>query len=353
MQTRRLWVLLPAIVLLSAASQAKAGHHGPSCGPQVHYIEKTIMKSIWCTETRKVHCTAYRYEPREQTYTEYQCVPETKQVVRTCTVMKPVTKTKMVPYTVCKPVYRPVTKEYTVCVPTWVEKEVQYCVNVPVWTEKQVNYTVYEPHTETRQATRRVCKVVPETVYRQVQRDCGHWAVQQYQVPCGYCYDCNGCCVPQYRTVCRRVWVPKVVVENVPCTVYRNTYVDVPYTYCVTVCKPRVYTKTVRVCSYKQEMRSCKVRECAYKYETRQCTYNVCEYKTETHHRQVNYTVCVPHEQQYTENVTTYKQVPVEKKCTYQVCVPYTVEKEVQVQVCKMVPATIMVPICCGPCCCY
>jgi hypothetical protein len=360
MLLHRFLIGLPALLLLLATSQVNAGIFGHGCGhagcaaccaPQICYVEKTVMQPTWCIERQKVVCTETRTVMQEKKYVVNQCVPVQTAVPCMVTVMEPQVRVKQVPVQVCKPVVRQVTREYHVCVPKWVEREVQYTENVPVWVDREVSCTVMVQHQEMRQGVNRVCKMVAKPIVKQVQRDCGHWATQTYTVQCGSYVDCNGCCHPVMRTCCRRVWVPKIVVENVTCTVYEPSYVDVPYNYCVTVCKPEVRKSIVRECSYRQVVRTCKVRECCYVQEMRQCTFNVTEYKPEVEYREARYTVCVPKEVQTTKYVTSYKTVQVEKSCMVPVCVPQQVEKEICVRVCKMVPKTITVPVCCGPCC--
>lgn len=352
----RFWIGLP-VMLMTLASQVQAGifhhhgghHHAGCCGNCcVQYVEKVVMQPTVCPEVRQVVCTEYRQEMREHRYMEIQCVTEKKPVVCNYTVMVPQVRTQLVNYTVCKPVVRQVVQNYQVCIPTWTDKPVQYTVCVPVWTDRQVSYTVNVPHVEQRQAVRRICRSVPHEVHRQVVRDCGHWAVQNYCVQCG----CDPCGRPIYRNCCRKVWVPNLVTEDITCTVYKPAYFDEPYNYCVTVCRPEQRVRVVRECSYRQEVRQGTVRVCGYRYEQRQCTHNVCEYKPEVHQKEVQYTVCVPEVRQCTQYVLCPKKIAVERTCMVPVCVPHQVQRQVTVNVCKMVPKTIMVPVCGGCNCC-
>jgi hypothetical protein len=141
--------------------------------------------------------------------------------------------------------------------------------------------------------------------------------------------------------VCRKVWCPNIVEEQITCTVYKQQIVEEPCEYQVTVCHPEKRTRTVKVCNMKQEVR------------TQIC--HVTNYETEVVTKEVPYTVCVPQQKTWTETVTTYQQVPEEVTRTVTVCVPVQVEKEVQVNVCHMVPKTIQVPVhsCCKVRCCH
>jgi hypothetical protein len=228
------------------------------------------------------------------------------------------------------------------------------------------------PHLVTRQATRTVCRMVPETSMRTVTRDAGHWETRMVTVPapCGGCGSCGAC----GHTVCKKVWVPKLVTEQVPYTTHRPHYEQVPYTYTCTVMKPETHIRTVRVCDQRTEMREKRDRVCTYRMETRTRPVQVCDYRTEVRsrvdrvcsyrletrsrqvpvtryrtemrHRDVQYTVCVPEQRTVQETVTTYRCVPEQVQQTYSVCVPYQVPKVVHHRVCHMVPKTVMVAAC-------
>ena len=182
----RVWRMRIRYVVMSSAD----------CGPQ--YVERTVMVPEWGTETRIVNATEYRSESRERTITVNRRVAETQQRTQTYTVNVPQTKTRTVSYTVSKPVYETQSVNYTVNVPVWndVAKEYtvqvpytenverSYTVSVPVWSDVEQSYTVMVPQTETRQATRTVCRRVAETSTRTVTRDQGHWETQMVEVAC-------------------------------------------------------------------------------------------------------------------------------------------------------------------------
>jgi hypothetical protein len=269
-----------------------------------------------------------------------------KEVQRCCIVMVPEQRVHKVQHAVCKPVCKEVEHTYTVC--------------VPVWKEVEQQYTVMVPHQEQRQGVRRVCRMIEEEVEQTVCVDRGHWETQMVEVPCyshrgcwrgrrcghgcggcGGCGSCGGCCQPCTRTVCRQVWVPNVVQEVVKVKCCKPQIVEEPYAYMVTVCKPEVRVRKVRVCEYQQEPRTVK------RYVT--------TYETEIVEREVTYTVCVPKKKMWTEQVTCYQSVPEEVVRDVTVCVPHQVEKEVVVKVCRMVPKCVQVPVtncCCRRRCC-
>jgi hypothetical protein len=219
---------------------------------------------------------------------------------------------------------------------------------VPEWQDVEKEYTAMVPHREKRTATRTVCHRVPVTETRQVTRDRGHWERQIVEVPsrsCGGCGHCGGGYCGGTATVCRNVWVPNLVTEDVQYTRYVPQTSEQEYEYYVTVCRPETRTYTARVCNYKTETRTATVKVCEYRTETRSKTYQVCTYENQEQSRDVTYTVNVPQTQTKTFDVTSYKTVAEEKTETYRVRVPHPVQKEVDVRVCKMVPQTVTVPI--------
>ncbi len=44
-------------------------------------------------------------------------------------------------------------------------------------------------------------------------------------------------CAPATTTVCRRVWVPNIVTEQITVTTYQNQMSTQEYTYTVTLCR--------------------------------------------------------------------------------------------------------------------
>lgn len=336
---RRCLLVLTAFgMLFLVAGSAMAGGPCGGCSPcggcgEVTYVERTCYVPEWVTETRMMTVCEYTQEQREVKQTVCKYVPVQKEVQRSCTVLVPEQRTKTVQYTVCRPVVQEVEKQYTAC--------------VPFWREEQRQYTAYVPVVEKRQGVRQVCKTVTEEVAKTVCVDRGHWETQMVEVACLPCaprrcglfrHGCSTCCCqPCTTTVCRSVWVPNVVEEQVTVTVCKPQIVEEPYEYTVTVCKPEVRTCTVKVCDWKQEVRTMKC--------------HVTTYETDVVQKEVAYTVCVPQLKTWTETVTCYQTQAEEVTRTVTVCVPHQVQKEVQVNVCRMVPKTVQVPVRCGTCC--
>src|SRR6185436_11119818 len=184
---------------------------------------------------------------------------------------------------------------------------VNFTVCKPVMETVQKECTVMVPHTETRQSTRAVCKMVPVVQKRTVCEDQGSYqdVEQTYTVGCG-------CCAQQCTRTCK-VWVPKMVTREVEYTCMKPQVEQVPYVYTVTVCKPETRTQEVKVCKMVSEQQS----------------------------REEQYTVCVPQKKTITQEVKVCKMVSEPKTCTYTVQVPYTVQKQVETRVCKMVAKTV------------
>jgi hypothetical protein len=286
--TRTMLVCLALCAVVATGAVATAGGVEP-CAPAVKHVQKTVLCPTWVMEDRVVCVTEYTKEQRTCKYTEYQRIPERKEVQRQCTVMVPETRSREVTYTVCK----------------------------PIWKEEERTYTVMVPRCETREGTRQVCKMVPVKKTRTVCEDQGHWEERTKVTKAGACDPCK-----PVKTCTR--WVPNLVKKEVEVTCMKPTMVSEPCTYTVTVCEPQERTCKVKVCSYVKEQK----------------TKTVCE------------TVCVPKTKTWTETCTTYKCVPVEKTRTYTVCVPHKVEKTCQVRVCKMVPKTVEVSVCEASCRC-
>jgi hypothetical protein len=317
MQFVRRGILMSAVMGLAViqvgianagGSYGYAGGHAAGCGgcggcgPQYQTVQKTIYVSQMVPQTRIVNVTQYHNEVRQRNVTFHRRVPETKAVVENYTVMVPQKQTR--------------TQNYT--------------VNKQVWQDVQQNYVVRVPHQEVRQATRTVCTPVQVQKMRTVCRDQGYWETVTMKVPCGPpvracggCGGCTSCCVPQYKTVCRQVWRPNIVTEQVPVTVWQNQISQQPYQYTQTVYRPETRTRTMRVCKYVPE----------------------------THTRQVNYVSYVPTKQSRTRNVTTYRTVAEQQVQNYTVCVPTTVQQEVTTMVCQMVPQTVTCQVLVSNCC--
>lgn len=345
-------------------------------------VQQTVLVPEYTTETRLVNVTEWTTQPRQRQVTVLRQVAQTRTVeqrvvvakleerrrVVDCVVQKPVYETRTEKYTVMVPHLETRQQKCTVQVPEWKTRQQQYAVQVPQWKEVEQTVMVAVPQQEVRQGTRRVVRCVPVTTRRQVTVDCGHWATQWVEFPCGGCDPCGGCaspCVPATHMVCRKVWVPQLQTREVDVTTVQQQVSDEPYSYTVTVCKLEPRKQTVRVCQMRTETRTREVPYCTLRTEERSRTvqvcvpraeertrsYQVCRLQSETQRKEVVEMVCVPTPVTRQVQVTSYRCVPETHTETYQACVPRTVQKEIQVRVCRMVPKTVTVTVdACGSC---
>ena len=147
-----------------------------------------------------------RPETRQQNVTVCRMVPETQMVNVTQQIVVPERRTATQPYTVCRMTYESVARQFTVMV----------------------------PQTETRQGTRTVCKPIAVQEMQPVCKDMGQWTTQSF-------VDCCGC------TQTCQVYVPNIVQEQVPVTVYKPQFVEEAFTYQVVTCRPEQRTVTEQV----------------------------------------------------------------------------------------------------------
>jgi hypothetical protein len=305
----------------------------PCCQPQPCYqtVQRTVMVPTWETQTQTIQVTRCKPETKQMTYTCYKTVPVVKQIQQQYTVMVPQVQQRTVTYTVCRQEMKSMTRQCTVMVPVQ----------------------------QTRSGTRQVCTMVPVTMTRTVCVDQGHWetvsccgapvempaapvptapapvpqAKQSGKTPAlqvslrRSMVRGGGCCAPTCCAPCaptcgtQQVWVPKIVQQQIPYTCMKPQISQVPYTYTVTVCQPKVQTFT------------------------EQYAVMVPEQQTKT----VSCTVCVPKVESRTVDVCSYQTVPEKRTVNCTTMVPYTENQQIQVRVCKMVPKTItcQVPACC------
>lgn len=307
-----------AVAVCASAGSAEAGvfrrRHAPQCAPPAcaapavvatcatvcgHYEDVVVQRTVYVremgTETRKVLVTECRPEVRQRTYQVCNRVPYTETKTETYTVMVQQTQMKRVSEVVYKPVMKTVTQ----------------------------NYTVMVPHVERRQGVRHDVQCVPVQQTAMICVDRGCWETRVIQVPCpqyapvyNRCgQPCGGCntCAPRYVSRCVRVWIPKIVQQQVTQTVMKREVIARPYQYDVTVCRPETRSRQVQVCE-----------QVATRIE-----------------KDVPVVNCVPVQKTRSFPVTRYREVSETKTENYTVMVPHQVEKTIQVQVCKVVPRTI------------
>lgn len=396
--------------------------------PQQAY--QIVMEPSYVTELRSVCCTEYKDEQRTRAVTVTRTVPVTEERVRTKTVMVPqeekrtiqytetvgVKSEKDIEYTVTVPVWTDVEEPYTIKVPKLKDVEETYTIKVPMLTDVEFKYLVNVPHPETTVRTRTVTNVVPVVKKRQVAhcvpvnktvrvtRDYGQWVNQVVEVPStscaygcspgyghghcasGHCghghYGCASCgpvptcghCVPVTTTVCKKVWVPNLVTEDVTVVeqttqiqdinylVYEQHSEPVQYECTRVVFKPEERSATKTVVSYKDvtvtrtkkdveyvdepRMRIKKVL--TFKEEPRKETYPVITYVKEPKTKDITYTVMVPKQEVEKYTVTRHDCVTEKAIEPYTVKVPVASVKLVPVQVCKMVPKAVGIMV--NPC---
>jgi hypothetical protein len=251
-----------------------------ACGQQL--VTKTVMVPHMTYKTMTVPCVVYRPQVRQATVNVARKIAETQMVVCRQTVLVPEKRTKEVNYTVCRMAYEDVTS----------------------------NVTVMVPQSETRQGTRTVCKPVQVQETATVCKDMGHWDTKTF-------VDCCGC---QRSYQC---WVPNVVTEKVPVTVWKAQLVEEPYTYQVVTCRP----------------------------ETKQVTHRVAKPTYENMTRNVTYTVAVPKLVERQVPHTTFRCVMEPKVVNYTEMVATKAVRRVKVPVCTMVPKQVTYAVStCGGC---
>lgn len=373
-------------------------------------LMRVILEPKYDVVKRSICCTEYKEERRVRPVTVRKSVPIEEEKICLETVYVPKTETKVIEYTVSVPIKEEKTREYTTTVPKWTEVEEQYTVNVPelVQVEETYNvkvptveevpceYTVMVPSPQKRvvmqtvtnavpvEKTRTIRHCVPVVTTKMVEKDYGHWETRVVQAPCcgsGYT-GCGGCgaasrcgpCQPATKTVCKKVWCPNIVKEEVQCVTakyqtqelkylaYEQTCEQVPHE-CVSICyKPEKRAGTKKVVKYVEQPRKRTRTDVQYHEETRTRvkkvlsfeevtkteTYPVIRYEQQTRTKEVSYTVKVPEQRVKKYTATRFDCVSESKleECT--VCVPVPVVKEVEVQVCRMVPKVVSVT--CNPC---
>jgi hypothetical protein len=232
-------------------------------------------------ETVTVPITICRPEVRSQTVTVMRRIPEVRAVRLVSTVME--TRTEM--------------------------RTVNYPVSIPTWRMVARQVPVMVPYTQMRQGVRTVARPVQETVMHTVCRDVGHFECRSYVDCCGCTHTCQ-------------VWVPQQVMEQVPVTVCRTEYDQVPYQFPVTLCRTEMRTIQDRVCDVHVEMRT----------------------------KQVPYAYCVPRQVERVVNETYFRCVPEQQVVHHTVMVPHVEYRQRPVCRTRMVPkeVTCMVypPVC-------
>ena len=126
------------------------------------------------------------------------------------------------------------------------------------------SYNVCVPVTQTHTATRSVTKCVPVTTMKTVTKDMGSYQCQAVECP----HD-RRLRMPRNASIYKKVWVPNLVCEQVPCTTYQRQTCEVPYTYTTTSYTTETRTRMVNVQQCRTETRSRMCNVTKYRCETR------------------------------------------------------------------------------------
>jgi hypothetical protein len=374
-----------------------------------------VLVPTYVTEKQSFCATEYRDEPRQRVVNGYKTINVTEDRVRVVMVPTTRTETKIVEYTVQVPVQAVQERTYKIKVPVWTEqpetynvkvpvlKEIQepYCVKVPVLQEVPFTYCVNVPYPVTNTVNRTVSTVVPVvktrtlsycvpvTKTKSIPVDRGHWENRVEHVPGGP-VQAPGKGVPVQapskgsekqalmngggQVVCRQVWVPNIINEEVSevvpqqqtaeveYLVYEQHYKTVPHECVCIEFRPEnrtgtkmevVYQTQARmrprtIVEYVNETRTRPKKVLSFKEEERKESYPVITYHPEKRTKEVSYTVCVPESKTENYTVTRCEQVPDHRieNYTIRTCVP--VVKEMEVRVCRLVPQVVSMTVC--PC---
>jgi hypothetical protein len=286
------WLCLSLFLIPSASKLARAAQPGaaPAQAPAISPLPSPAQAPAACTQTIMVPQMTYKTmtvmqtvcKPvvRQQTVTACRLVPQTETAMCRTTVMVPEQRTRPICYTAHRLTFEDVTRDVTVMV----------------------------SHKEVQQTTRTICKLVETQATRAVTKDVGGWVTKSFVDCCGCSHDCN-------------VWQPKLVTEQVQCTVFKPQLVEEPCTIEKVVCRP----------------------------EVRQFTQRVAKPVHETITRNITCTVAVPKVVDKQVTRTTYRPVFEKRVVNVTEMVPTQVERQVSVPVCTLVPKVIPCPAgCCG-----
>jgi hypothetical protein len=290
-------------------------------------------------EKQKQTVTRYRHETRERAVVVYREVPEKKTV----------------------------EEEYTVMIPQKRTRTVEVAIDRPVAQNLELRTTTLTPHTETRQTTQTVCRMVPVEVEKTICEVVNPCAGERS--PAVRPAEAENSPRDLIRTVSYTAGTntEKTATEvaatstdrdpNEPPPPPRRTVNEPPAgTACDSCgtpacdscapCCPQVVRRNIKVTCMRpvsqQETIEYPVTQFQPNVQSRAISYNVLESRKES--REEEYTVEVPEKRTRTREVTVMRTVPVEKKEKYQVTVPYQEQIEVSVPRLHWVPQAVTVP---------
>ena len=230
--SRWAWLVLCSAVGLAASPRGAIGGEPPtSCPPRI--VTKTILVPRISYRMEQVPVLALQPMVAQKTITVVRDVPEERTVKRLAPVIVPEEQTVTETYAECQLVEEDVSRE------------------VVVW----------QPHTEIQEGTRTVSRPVLASETRTILKDIGGWVLKE-------CVDCYGC-----RRTCR-VWMPKLVEEQIALTMPVLETVETPFREEAVVYKPEMKTITERICRPVVETKTREVTRtvCVEKLVERECT---------------------------------------------------------------------------------
>ena len=271
---RSTWIVLCSALMLAASPRPGAcGEPQPACEPP--QVVKTIVVPRIEYRTAQVPVVTLQPQVREKTVTVARVVPESRTVVRQVPVLVEEERTRTETYTECRLVEEEVTREVT----------------------------VMQPHVEIRDSVHTTSRPVLIQETRTVSKDVGGWEVKRWT-------DTHSC----VRSC--RVWVPRIVEEEITLTLPALEAVETPVQEEVVVFEP----------------------------ETKTITERVCRPVVETKTRDVAYTVCVEKlvEREFTE--VSWRQETEEQVVNYLVPELVTEERELLTAERTLIPRRIACP---------
>lgn len=272
--SRWAWIVLCSAVWLAASPRWTIGHEPPkSCQPQL--VKKTILVPGISYRMAEIPVIALQPKVNQKTVTVVRDVPQERTVKRQVPVLVPEEQTVTETFTECRQVEEEVSRE------------------VVVW----------QPHAEVQEGTRTTSRPVLAEEKRTILKDIGGWMLKER-------VDCFGC-----RRVCR-VWVPRIVSEEITLSLPRLETVETPF-------REEVVT---------------------YKPETKTITEHVCRPVLEEKTREVTRTVCVEKlvEREFTE--VTWRRETEEQTVNYLVPEALTEQRELPVATRALVPQIVECP---------
>ncbi len=216
---RRLSLVLCAALGLTASPLPAV--RAADCQPRV--VTKTVWEPRITYREVKVPIVAIQPQVEQKTVTIVRDVPEQRTVTRQVPVLIPEERTQTETYTECRLESEEVTREVV----------------------------VMQPHVEIRDVAGTTSRPVLAEETRSVIKDRGAWSEKRWIDSCGCVRKC-------------RVWVPKLVQEQVTFTVPKLEAVEATFEQAIVTYTPEKQTVTEQICKP------------VYETKTREVTSTVC-----------------------------------------------------------------------------